>query len=141
MAWELMGEEPVGFDWRTFDIPMIGDELIKIEHYFNGATFPGTGYAVLSNLYANDERDVFYRSYPKKDSERIYEINVPIQFQLSSYLLHQLQVKRNQYARVDADADWRVRAYLWFNPSDPNRELDGNPDDPNAPSIDYDGNP
>ncbi len=113
MSWRLMSEEPVTFDGRVFDDFLIGDELIKIEHSFNGETFPGTGYAIISNVYANDEQDFFRRSYPKKNSSRIYEVKVPPQLVAASYLLHQLTVQRSLYARVDADANWRVSAYIW----------------------------
>ena len=116
MSWVLLSEEPVGFEWRQFDGSLVGNELIKIEHVFNGASFPGLGYAVLSNVYANDERDVFIRSYPHKGDPRLYEIKVPEAFEAASYTLHHLQVKRNLYARVDADANWRIRAYLWSPP-------------------------
>jgi len=125
MVWRLMSEEPVTFEERVFDDFLIGDELIKIEHSFNGATFPGLGYAVISNIYVNDERDFFRRSYPQKDSSRIYQVNVPPQLVEGSYLLHQLMVKRHRYARVDADANWRIRAYVWTPPLSPQLEVDG----------------
>lgn len=135
-----MGEERVGFEWRQFDVPLIGNEVIKIEHSFDYASFPGLGYAILSNIYANDERDIFFRSYPYKDGSRIYELDVPQRLIESSYQLHFLQVKRNLYARVQADANWRVKAYLWVNPAAPSTEIDGTPPGPNEPTNDLDGN-
>lgn len=114
-GWDLIGEKPVGFDWVLFDGPLIGDELIKIEHVFNGVSFPGRGYALLSNIYANDEQDVFIKSYPKKTGSRIYEIKVPEPLKVANYELHHLMVKHNLYAQVDADADWKIRAYVWLS--------------------------
>lgn len=108
-----MGEEAVGFEWRQFDGSLIGDEVIKVEHDFDYASFPGLGYAVLSNVYANDERDIFLKSYPHKGDARIYELKVPQRLIDSNYLLHHLQIKRNLRARVQADANWRVKAYIW----------------------------
>lgn len=113
MSWDLMSEELVGFEWRQFDDSLIGDEVIKVEHSFDYEKFPGIGYAVLSNVYANGERDIFLRSYPHKADSRIYELKVPQRLIASNYLLHHLQIKRNLYARVQADANWRVKAYIW----------------------------
>lgn len=140
MAWRLMSEEPVTFEERVFDDFLIGDELIKIEHSFNGATFPGLGYAVISNLYVNNERDFFRRSYPVKDSPRIYEVKVPPQLVEGNYLLHQLMVKRHLYARVDADANWRIRAYIWVPDGAPPSEVDGQQVDGGDEEI-FDGSP
>lgn len=113
-GWDLIGEKPVTYDWILFDEPLIGDELIKIEHSFNGATFPGRGYAWLSNIYANNEQDIFIRSYPHKDNERIYQINVPQQLKDANYNLHHLMVKISRYAQVVESADWKIKAYVWL---------------------------
>lgn len=141
MTWDLMGEELVGFEWRQFDAPMIGNEVIKIEHSYDYASFPGFGHAVLSNIYVNNERDLFFRSYPYKDNARIYELDVPERLYEANYLLHFLQVRRNIRAKVQANANWRVRAYLWFGPNSPTIENDGNPPDLGESANDLDGNP
>ena len=110
MSWDLMSEEFVEFEWREFGDSLIGDEVIKIEHYFDYDRFPGLGYAVLSNVYANGERDVFIKSYPHKGDARIYELKVPQRLIDSNYLLHHLQVKRNLRAQVQANANWRIKS-------------------------------
>lgn len=113
MTWELLGQEPVGFDERQFDGILIGDETIKIEHYFDYPSFPGLGYALISNIYANDERDRFIRSYPVKSSPRIYEITVPEALKASSYLSYHLMIRRNVRAQILSDANWTVKAFVW----------------------------
>lgn len=113
MGWIFYGEEPVGFEERVLGDVLIGDVLIKVEHFFDYASFPGLGHAQISNIYANDERDFFRRSYPQKDSPRLYEIKVPPQLLNAGYGLHQLLIRRNIRAQVQADANWRVRVHVW----------------------------
>ena len=50
MPWELIGDVPVTFEGVQLGTPLIGDALIKIEHTFDFADFPGVGYAVISDL-------------------------------------------------------------------------------------------
>jgi hypothetical protein len=127
MTWVFLGEKPVNFDEEIFETPLIGDELIRVEHVFNGATFPGLGYAQFSNIYNDGERGFFRRSYPTKVLDRVYNIDIPEAFEDSDYVVHRLAVKRNLYARVQADANWRVRVFVWFPDELPEPEADGNP--------------
>lgn len=141
MGWSFIGEEPVSFDEQVFDIPMVGDELIRIEHVFNGGTFPGKAYALISNIYEAGERGAYKRSYPVKESARVYEFDVPQGFEDSDYVVHQLAVKRNRFARVDADANWRLRAWVWVPEQSPEAQVDGNPSEDGGSDTIFDGNP
>lgn len=128
MAWVPAGDLPVNFDEAFFSGVFVGDELIKVEHGFNGSSFPGTGYAIISNIFFNGERDFFRRSYPFKESPRIYKVSAPPQFNAETYQIFQLTVRRSLRARVDADANWRVRIYKWIADSTANEppQFDGN---------------
>ncbi len=118
MGWVFYGEAPAGFNEQVIGDFLIGDELIKVEHLFDGL-LPGFGHALISNVYANGERDFFRRSYPYKNSARIYTIKVPEQLQAAGYSLHQLLIKWNRGARWVAKANWRVRIYVWRGDSIP----------------------
>lgn len=117
MGWEFYGEASVSFEERVLGDFLIGDELIRVRHFFDYADFPGIGHALISNVYANGERDFFCRSYPHKNSSRIYEIKVPSQLLDAGYGLHQLLVRRNVRARVQANANWRLRVDVWVPPA------------------------
>ena len=125
MGWVFYGEAPVGFEERVVGDFLIGDELIRVEHLFAYETFPGFGYALLSNIYANDERDFFRRSYPQKNSSRIYEVKVPPQLFDAGYGLHQLLVRCNVRARLQSDANWRIRISVWVDGGDEEPPVDG----------------
>jgi hypothetical protein len=126
MTWIFLGEKPVDFEEQVFETPLIGDELIRVEHVFTGATFPGLGYAQLSNIYDDGERGFFRRSYPTKTNDRVYDINIPEAFEDSDYVVHRLAVKRNLYARVQATANWRIRVFVWLPEEASPSEADGN---------------
>lgn len=113
MPWELYAEEPVTFEEQVVGDFLIDSETIRVEHLFNGESFPGTGYALISNVYVNNERSFFRRSYPYKNSSRIYQVIIPPELLEGGYGLHQLLMKRSPRARVDADANWRVRIDRW----------------------------
>jgi hypothetical protein len=113
VVWLPAGDLPVGFDETIFSGVFVGEQLIKVEHGFNGSSFPGTGYAIISNLFFNGEREFFRRSYPYKGSPRLYRITAPQQFNSENYQIYQLTLRRSARARVDADADWRVRIFRW----------------------------
>jgi hypothetical protein len=119
MGWVLYGERSVDFEERILGDFLIGDELIRVQHLFDYADFPGIGHALISNVFANGERDFFRRSYPYKDSSRIYEVKVPAVLVDQGYGLHQLLIRRNVRARVQANANWRVRVDLWVPDTPP----------------------
>lgn len=118
MVWIPAGDLPVGFDEAIFSGVFVGDQLIKVEHGFNGDVFPGTGYAVISNLYFDGEREFFRRSYPYRGSPRLYRLSAPQQFESESYQIYQLTLRRSARAKVDADANWRVRIFRWGTTSE-----------------------
>lgn len=115
MGWEFYGETPVGFEEQIIGDELIGDELIKVEHLFDHDSFPGIAHALISNSYTNNERDFFVRSYPYKNSPRIYEIKVPPQLSNAGYGLHYLHVRCNIRAKFQANANWRVKVSVWVN--------------------------
>lgn len=118
MVWIPSGELAVDFNEQFFPAAFVGDQLIKVEHGFTGNDFPGIGYAILSNLYFGGERDWFRRSYPFKNSARIYHIISPPQLQAENYQIYQIAIRRSLRARVDADANWRVRIFRWGDASE-----------------------
>lgn len=140
MTWVAAGDLPVGFDEAYFFGVFVGDELIKVEHGFNGSSFPGTGYAILSNIFFNGEREFFRRSYPFKASPRIYRITVSDEFKEANYHIYQLTVRRSLRSRVDDGANWRIRIFKWVDSDDAEPSFDGEIGG-NSDVTSLDGNP
>lgn len=113
MSWLFYGEVDVGVEERILGDILFGDELIRVHHFFDQDYFLGFGHALISNVYANGERDFFRRSYPYKNSPRIYEIKVPQPLLDAGYGTHQLLIRRNSRARVHESINWRVRVDVW----------------------------
>lgn len=139
MPWDLLGDVPVRLDAAEQVGPLIGDELIKVEHTYDFASFPGTGYALISDLYSNDEQLEFIRSYPYKDRSRIYALEIPQVMKDAGWLLRYLLIRRNRRARVDADANWRVKIYVWVGTDAPETPIDGNSSSPDDDPLIFDG--
>ena len=125
MTWLPAGNLPVDFNEAAFFGVFVGDELIKVEHDYNGSSFPGTGYAMLSNLFLNGEREFFRRSYPFKNSPRIYRITVSDDLKEANYHIYQLTVRRSLRSRVDANANWRIRIFKWVDGDQVEPSFDG----------------
>jgi hypothetical protein len=125
MPWDLVGDVPVSFEGRQLDAPLIGDEIIKVEHTWDYGAFPGLGYAWISDLYSNDAELTFIKSYPKKDYARIYILEIPQVMKDAGWLLRYLTVRRSNRARVQADANWRMRISVWLGSEPPEEQIDG----------------
>jgi hypothetical protein len=125
MPWDLVGDVPVTFEGRQLDVPLIGDEIIKVEHTYDFASFPGIGYAWISDIYSNDSELTFIKSYPRKERARIYALEIPQVMKDGGWLLRFLTVRRSTRARVDANANWRMRIYVWLGTEPPEEEIDG----------------
>lgn len=141
MPWDLVGDVPVTFEPQQLDVPLIGDELIRVEHTYDFADFPGLGYALISDLYANDAQLEFIRSYPYKDRDRLYPLEIPQVMKDAGWLLRHLVVRRDTRSRVDADANWRIKIYVWIGSSPPTSQVDGNASSGGSGQTVFDGNP
>lgn len=140
MSWDLIGDVPVTFEGQFLEVPVIGDALIKIEHTFDYASFPGLGYALFSSRYYNDVVADFFRSYPRKNEARLHVLELADVQKESGWLLRDLFVRRSTRARVQADANWRVKVYEWIDSADPEGEIDGDGSTPSDGQQIYDGN-
>ncbi|MEL6605358.1 MAG: hypothetical protein AAFP20_19265 [Cyanobacteria bacterium J06614_10] len=141
MSWDLIGDVPVSFEGEQLSVPLIGDVLIKVEHTFDFESFPGIGFAWISDIYANDERRLFIKSYPHKNSSRVYPLEVPEVMVEAGWLVRHLVVKRSVRARVDTDANWRIRIYEWIGSTPPESTIDGNGATGDGEQQIFDGNP
>ncbi|MEL6260462.1 MAG: hypothetical protein AAFR12_05285 [Cyanobacteria bacterium J06626_6] len=141
MSWDLIGDVPVSFEGEQLSVPLIGDVLIKVEHTFDYASFPGIGCAWISDIYANDEQRLFIKSYPYKNTSRVYALEVPEVMVEAGWLVRHLVVKRSVRARVDTDANWRIRIYEWIGSTPPESTIDGNGATGDGEQQIFDGNP
>lgn len=123
MPWDLIGDVPVTFEGIQLGTPLIGDSLIKVEHTFDFADFPGVGYAVISDLYSDGVVGQFIRSYPYRNS-RIYPLELLEVQKNAGWIVRFLVVKRSRFARVDANVNWRIKIYEWFGEGDPEITID-----------------
>ena len=119
MTWDLIGDVAVGFDAEPLDQPLIGDALIKVEHSFDYATFPGLGYALLTTRYYNEVEGETLRLYPVKNSARIYSMELSAIQKESGWLLRDLFIRKTVRTRVQADANWRIKVYEWLGAARP----------------------
>jgi hypothetical protein len=126
MSWAILGTITPTFETQDIEGFFIGPESIRVEHFFNGELFPGLAYAVIQNVFANGETSFIRRSYPVKNFQRVYEIDIPTPLLESGYILYQLQLRINVRARIDVSANWQIRISQWID------------DDPIDPSIDGD---
>lgn len=138
MSWDLIGDVPVTFDGKFLDTPLVGDSLIKVVHSFDYASFPGTGYALISTRYFNDVEGRFIKSYPYK-SERLYTLEIPQVQKEAGWLLRDLFVRKTVRTRVQADANWRIKVYEWLGRVPPEPSIDGQRSDSSGGTT-FEGN-
>lgn len=114
MGWQLLGDVAVGWQWTPVNTRIDGDVALKVEHrYGSYATFPGKAYALLSSTTEAGDRAIYHRSYPYGDESDIIASEVPAPLLAVGFGQRYISVKRNLYARVQDDANWRVRVFQW----------------------------
>jgi len=74
-------------------------------------------------LYSDGVKGRFIRSYPYK-AARIYPLELLDVQKEAGFIVRHLIVKRSLRARVDADANWKIRIYEWYTQGDPDIEID-----------------
>lgn len=138
MSWEILDTLTPTFETQQISGFFIGPESIRIEHFFNGEIFPGLAYVVIQNKLTNEETSFIRRSYPIKNFQRVYEINIPISLLESGYILYQLEIRVNVRARIDINANWQIQIARWIDDTPLDPTIDG--DDLEDPlTIIFDG--
>lgn len=113
MAWQLIGESEPGFDWVIFSPTVVDDVILKVDHTWDsGYPFPGSGYALLADFFANGERHKIRRIYPTPDPT-IMTFAVNDVLRNAGLTIRQMGIKRNIYARIFGDANWQIRVDQW----------------------------
>ena len=112
MGWQLLGDVAVGWQWADINVRIEGDVALKLEHSYSYASFPGKAYAILSSTNEAGDRALYHRSYPSGDAD-IIASEVPAVLVPVGFDRRYLSIKRNLFARVQDDANWRVKVYRW----------------------------
>ena len=141
MSWELIADVEPGFEWRTLETPLIGEQTLRVEQDWSYAgPFPGKAYATIAQQFPDDSLYGFRRFYPYRNP-RLFTSTIPDFLETAGWSVYRLRVKHNLYARYQADANWRFRIYQWTGTQPPAITADPGIglNDPAIPDLIYDG--
>lgn len=114
MAWTLLGQVPIGYQWARFGPLITGDAILKLEHTTSYESFPGKAYALLGCWFpAADIRGLYHRSYPYGPHADLVISTVPQAMVNAGLDARYLELKHDLWARIQADANWEVNVYQW----------------------------
>lgn len=113
MAWSSLGTIDLDNDWRIFDVPLIGDSLIKVSQAFDQSKLSRfVNKIVFAEYYAFAGRHPLFSVYRKTD-DRIYDLHVSTVLREQGMTVRYLEAKHNGYGIIDP-ASWRVECSLWI---------------------------
>lgn len=143
MAWQLFGDVKIGYEWVRIASPITGDIILKIEHSTSYASFPGKAYALIASYIPElNIRGIYHRSYPYGPDADLVLSALPKELLSAGIRQRYVEIKHDLYARVQADANWRLRIYRWVYEIQPGETIDGNgAETGDGEAIILDGNP
>ena len=126
MVWQLVGDTPIGYEWARIGAPITGDLILKVEHSTSYASFPGKAYALIASYIPDlDIRGVYSRSYPYGSNADLILSPLPKELLAAGIRQRYVEIKHDLYARIQADANWRVKVYRWVYEIQEGETIDG----------------
>lgn len=114
MPWKSIGSvTPNYLDWRLSDNASLS-ELLRVRQTWNG-DWPGTGYALVTGIYADGGTYGFRRIYPSREATMLV-LEPPEEMQKQGFVVRYLAAKLGNYTRLYGDANWRL-TFEEFYPS------------------------
>ena len=111
--WILLGEFEPDYEWLSVEPIIVGATTIKIQHdWAYASAFPGKAHITLAQKFPDGSFNGFRKSFPYRDP-RLLTFLIPDPLDLQGWDNYELVLKKNLWARYQADADWRVTVWRW----------------------------
>jgi hypothetical protein len=112
VVWSSLGTVSPDWDWRQFDIPLVGDAVIRVTQTYDE---PSIGRLInkliFGEVYVDLGRRTLFTAYRKSDA-RIYTVAIPKAIADRGFGVRYLEVKHNAYGVINPDS-WSVTLEAW----------------------------
>lgn len=123
MAWSFLGTKRPEFGWVEFELPALGNTLLRVTQTYDPAEVSYLNKVYLGEFYANGGFRFLRQIYPN-DLPLLFDFVVPPVFADAGYTVRHFAIRHNRYGVVDS-ANWLITLEEWLPDGEPSQYIDG----------------